>query len=111
MIASTFLCAAVIGLVCNLIVDKRFGEYVPGEDVEVPQLEAVSPEEKKALGAAGIAALIYLVIVLIGYFVGPLAKINEDGSRAFVGSPLLKGLIPILFFFFSIPGIVYGFKL
>ena len=111
MIASTFLCAAVIGLVCNLIVDKRFGEYVPGEDVEVPQLEAVRPEEKKALGAAGIAALIYLVIVLIGYFVGPLAKINEDGSRAFVGSPLLKGLIPILFFFFSIPGIVYGFKL
>ncbi len=111
MICSTFLCAAVIGAVCNMVVDRRFGEYVPGEDVEVPQLEEVKPEEKKALGTAGIAALIYLVIVLIGYFIGPLAKINEDGSRAFVGSPLLKGLIPILFFFFSIPGIVYGFKI
>ena len=109
MFASTFLCALVIGLVCNLIVDKRFGEYVPGEDVEVPKLEAVDPKDKKALGAAGIACLIYLALVIIAYFVGPLAKINEDGSRAFVGSPLLKGLIPVLFFFFAIPGIVFGY--
>ena len=109
MIASTFLCAAVIGAVCNTIVDRRFGEYVPGEDVEVPKLEEVDPKDKKALGAAGIAALIYLALVVIGYFVGPLAKIGEDGSRALVGSPLLSGLIPVLFFFFSIPGIVFGF--
>ncbi|MBP3737289.1 MAG: AbgT family transporter [Lachnospiraceae bacterium] len=108
MFASTFLCAAVIGAVCNLIVDKRFGEYVPGEDVEVPQLEDVTPEEKKGLKKAGIAVLIYLILVIIGYFFGPLAKINEDGSRAFVGSPLLSGLIPILFFFFVTAGLTYG---
>lgn len=111
MFASTFLCALVIGLVCNLVVDKRFGEYVPNVDegVEIPKLEDVDPKDKKALGAAGLAAVIYLAIVLVGYFVGPLAKIGEDGSRAFVGSPLLKGLIPVLFFFFSIPGIAFGF--
>ena len=27
MMASTFLCSLVIGLVCNKIVDKRFGKY------------------------------------------------------------------------------------
>lgn len=108
MMASTFLCALVIGAVCNLVVDKRFGKYVPGEDVEVPALAEVKPQEKKALRWSGIAALIYLAIILVGYFFGPLALIKEDGSRAFVDSLLLKNLIPVLFFFFAIPGIVFG---
>lgn len=110
MFASTFFVALVIGFICNLLVDKRFGKYVPGEDVDVPQLADVKPEEKKALRWAGISALIYLGIVLIGYFFGPLALIKEDGSRALVGSMLLKNLIPVLFFFFAIPGLVFGFK-
>lgn len=109
MFASTFLCAIVIGTVCNLVVDKRFGTYTPGEDVDVPKLTDVDPKDKKALGKAGIAALIYLIIILVGYFVGPLAKINEDGSRQLVGSLLLSNLIPVLFFFFAIPGLVFGF--
>lgn len=109
MLASTFLCAVVIGAVCNLVVDKRFGEYVPADDVEVPKLEEVDPKDKKALGKAGIAALIYIIVILVGYFVGPLAKINEDGSRQLVGSLLLSNLIPVLFFFFAIPGVVFGY--
>jgi aminobenzoyl-glutamate transport protein len=109
MLASTFLCAIVIGLVCNLVVDKRFGTYTPTEGLEVPQLTDVDPRDKKALGKAGIVALLYIVVIAIGYFFGPLANINEDGSRQLVGSLFLSGLIPILFFFFAIPGVVFGF--
>ena len=38
---------------------------------------------------AGITAVIYIILLVIGFFTGPLA--GENG--AFVGSPLLKGLI------------------
>ena len=107
MIASTFLCGAVIGWACNKFCDPRFGKYEG--DTSNAKLEDISADEKKALNAAGIAALLYIAVILVGYFIGPLAKINEDGSRAFVGSPLLSGLIPVLFFFFSICGITYGF--
>ena len=31
------------------------------------------------------------------------------GKRVLVGSPLISNLIPILFFFFTIPGLVFGF--
>lgn len=105
MFASTFLCAIVIGLTCEKLVEPRFGKYEGGGG----KLEEVTPLEKKGLNAAGIAALIYVAIILAGYFFGPLAKINEDGSRAIVGSLFLSGLIPILFFFFSIPALAYGF--
>ena len=106
MMASTFLCSIVIGLVCNKIVDKRFGAY---EGANQESLEEVSDVEKKGLRNAGISALVYLAVIVAGFLAGPLAKINEDGSRAILGSPLLTGLIPVLFFFFAIPGIVYGF--
>ncbi len=105
MFASTFLCAAVIGFTCEKLVEPRFGKY----EGETGKLDEVTPLEKKGLNAAGIAALIYVAVIVAGYFFGPLAKVNEDGSRALVGSLLLSGLIPILFFFFSIPGLVYGF--
>lgn len=105
LIASTFLCSLVIGFVCNKMVDPRFGKY---EGATSGKLEEVTAEEKRGLRNAGIAAIIFIIVLIVGYFFGPLAKINEDGTRAFIGSPLLKGLIPILFFFFAIPGIVYG---
>ncbi len=108
MMASTFLCSIVIGLVCNKIVDKRFGTY-SGKTQE--KLEEVSALEKKGLRNAGISALLYFAVILVGFFFGPLAKVAEDGSRAFVGSPLLSGLIPVLFFFFAIPGITYGYTI
>lgn len=106
MIVSVFLCSLVIGFTCDKLIEPRFGKY---EGESGGKLEEVTPLEKKGLNFAGIAALLYLALILAGFFFGPLAKIGEDGGRLFVGSPLLKGLIPILFFFFSIPGIVYGY--
>lgn len=111
MIASTFMCSIVIGLVCNLLIDKRFGKYEPADPSMEVKLEEVSPAERKALGKAGLGLLVYLVLVLVGFFMGPLAKINEEtGARELVGSPLISNLIPILFFFFAIPGLIYGFS-
>ncbi len=141
MMASTFLCGAVIGAVCEFIVEKRFGKYQPPEDmdVELPELREVTPQEKKGLRAAGLALLIYLAIVIALFFLGPLGKeytIAEGKTAAdviaanaakgitvkpifgnekmlysteFVGSVLLKNLIPVLFLLFMVVGLAYAF--
>ncbi len=106
MFVSTFLCALVIGTTCTKLIEPRFGKY-EGENSET--IEELSPAQQKGLRNAGIAAILYIALVLFGFYCGPLAKITEDGSRLFVGSPLINNLIPILFFFFSIVGVVYGF--
>lgn len=103
MIASTFLCAAVIGWCSVHMIEPRFGKY---EGDGSAKLEEVTPQQKKGLRTAGITALVYIILLVILFITGPLA--TEDGK--FVGSPFLKGLIPILFVLFAICGIAYGYS-
>lgn len=107
MFASTFLCSLVIGMTCTKLIEPRLGKY-EGE-VGNETVTEITPLQQKGLHRAGLSALLYVIAIAALFFFGPLAKIGADGSRIFVGSPLLKGLIPILFFFFSIPGVVYGY--
>ena len=102
MIASTFLCSLVIGWCSVHMIEPRLGKY---EGSGNAKLDEVTPQQKKGLHAAGITALIYIALIAVLFFMGPLA--GENG--AFVGSPFLKGLIPILFVLFSICGLSYGY--
>ena len=101
MIASTFFCTAVIGSVVTFMVEPRFGKYTGAADEKI---EKNTAEQSKGLRAAGIFALIYIIILLVGFFTGPLAGANG----AFIGSPFLSGLIPILFILFYGAAVAYG---
>ena len=101
MIASTFFCTAVIGAVVNFIVEPRFGKYTGGADEKI---EKNTAEQSKGLKAAGLFCLVYIAILLALFFTGPLAA--EGG--AFIGSPFLKGLIPILFILFYGAAVAFG---
>lgn len=111
MFASTFLCALVIGWVCTYVVEPRMGKWVPedGSEVDTGAIKELTPKELRALRMTGLTAVLYIAAILALFFFGPLAKIAKDGSRVFVGSPLLKGLIPVLFVFFYSCGAVYGY--
>lgn len=102
MIASTFMCTFVIALLCEKVVAPRFGIY-KGNNEEMHVI--VGAKEQKGLRAAGIAALIFIVLVLISFFTGLTS--GEDG--AFIGSPLLKNITAVLFLFFVTVGLAYGF--
>ena len=101
MIASTFFCTAVIGGVTQFIVEPRFGKYTGNADEKI---EKNTPEQSKGLKAAGLFCLVYIAILLALFFTGPLAA--EGG--AFIGSPFLKGLIPILFILFYGAAVAFG---
>jgi aminobenzoyl-glutamate transport protein len=109
MIASTLM----LGLGGSFIV-KRF--TIPrcagfagmnGVDAMVKERVEKTPEEKKGLKSAGIAFLIYvtLIALLVIPSWGPL---RDPVYGTVVPSPFLKGLVPILFLMFAIPGYFYG---
>ena len=111
MAASTLLCTIIIGFMTNHFVEKRFGTFVPISGIELSRGKTVSAIEKKAFFWAGISMLIYVVILAVITIWGPLgivAGFEAEGKRAFIGSYLLKSMVPVLLLFFGIPGIVYG---
>jgi len=63
--------------------------------------------EKKGLLFAGIALFVYVII--IGFTIVPdNGVLRHPETGTIVPSPFLRGLVPILFLFFAVPGYVYG---
>ena len=110
MIVSTFLLGLVGAIVVRRFTIPRAARFSGMEKVaEVTQKSAdLSPEEKKGLRHAGIAFLVFAlsVIALTVPPGGPLR--NPETGSLVVESPFLRGLIPILFVMFAVPGYFYG---
>lgn len=106
MIAATFLLALVISLLDQFILEPRLGKYVPGRGStgEVVEIAEVKPEEEKALKKAGLAALAYILLIVVGIWTRVLS--NPDGT--ILSSPFLAGIIPLLFGLFFVTGLTYG---
>jgi len=67
----------------------------------------LTDKERKGLRWAGITALILLGLVALT-IVPENGVLRDPDTGSIVPSPFLRGLIPILFFFFAITGFVYG---
>jgi len=110
MIASTVMLGLVGAIVVRRFTIPRAARFSGMEKVaEITQKSAdLSPEEKKGLRHAGIAFLVFAlaVIALTVPPGGPLR--NPETGSLVVESPFLRGLIPILFVMFAVPGYFYG---
>lgn len=106
---STFLVALTISFVAEKIVAKQFGPYHRPADLPVIEKQELGDIERKGIRNAVIALVVYVALVVAGYFLVPLAKVNEDGSLSFIGSPLLDGIIAVMFVAFFVMGVAYGF--
>ena len=109
MVASTFVIAIAGTLVTEKIVEPRLGKY-SSENDELENdnvLEKITKNEKKGLIYSGLAFLFMLAVALIGL-------IPEDGffrgaDGGLLSSPIIKGVVAILFISAGIMGLVYGF--
>jgi len=105
MMVSTFLIAFAGTFITEKLVEPRLGTYKG--DVEQEDMHALTKLEKKALRRAGLVALILSAIGYIGtlpqlgFFIGP------DGSV--LTSPLVKGVVALLFLGSLFMGLAYGF--
>lgn len=109
MFVSVFLLTAVGVFVNRRFIVPRLGTYDPanGEGTSDPESgKEITPVQAKALRAAGIFSLIY--ILLFAVMVIPSGGIlrAEDGS--ILNGPFITGLVPILMIYFILVGVVYG---
>ena len=110
MIASTFVITLVGWATTSWFVEKRLknklpedgGPVVPtAEDLAEQQLK---PEEKRAMSIALVATVLTLGVFLAMIFI-PGAPLNGEGE---LFARWVESIVPIIFFCFILPGIVYG---
>lgn len=103
MFASTFVITAIGTFVTDKIVEPRLGKYEGAIEGESNDLTAA---EKRGLKFAGIATLIYIVLILIA--VVPTNGLLRSETGGFLQSPFMSGIIFIMMLLFLIPGIAFG---
>lgn len=106
LFVSTFILTIVGTLVTEKIVEPNLGQYT-GEFVH--EEEAITELENKGLKRAGIALLIYVIIM--GYLMfGPNAVFQDHTKTGIEAIKyfLQNGLIFAILLMFLIPGLVYG---
>ena len=111
MIASTILLGFGGAFIVKRFTIPRCAQFEITQDIEAEEALAkqkiVSPEEKKGKRHAGIAFLAYSALILL-LVVPSWAPLRHPETGGLVPSPFLRGLVPILFFAFAIPGYFYG---
>ncbi len=107
MIASTVILTIVGTWVTTKIIEPRLGQY-NGE--YMPDDEPLTELENKGLSRAGIALLIFIVIMAVMLIPenGALRALDEASGQMTMDYFLSNGLIFAIFFLFAIPGLVYG---
>lgn len=103
-IVSVFVMTLLAGFLTSRFIEPRLGKY-DGSAVEV-EVQDDPPEAPRALRNTLIAALLYIALVVIVIALPDSPLRNEKGGL--IPSPFLKGIVPILFFFFLVMGITYG---
>ena len=109
--ASTFLIIAVGWFLTNRVVEPRLRTTaVDGDPAELPTMERLAPAERRGLALAGMAMGATAVLFVLSLLpAGSAWRFPETGALTHARAPLMQAIVALIFVFFLIPGIVYGF--
>ena len=108
MCASTVLITVIGTLITDKVVEPRlaaFGGQLEGE--EDNSLTTVTDKEKKALRWAGVAALVFVAVIVAACIPADSFFRNADG-QLLGNTPLMDSIVALIALLFFIPGTVYG---
>ena len=110
MVASTFLIAGVGTWVTHRFVEPQLGTYDPSiasEDLPPPRMDPLSPTEVRGLKWAAVSVLVVVALVALAVVPEGGALRNPETGDV-LRSPFLRGIVALIFVFFLVPGVVYG---
>ena len=108
MCASTVLLTILGTIITDKVVEPRLGAYngeLEGEEDE--SLTTVTDTEKKGLRNAGIAALIFVALIVAACIPSDSFFRNADG-QLLGKTPLIDSIVVLIALLFFVPGVTYG---
>ncbi|MEM8960230.1 MAG: AbgT family transporter, partial [Acidobacteriota bacterium] len=110
MAASSLLVVGVGWYITDKIVEPRLnGVEVDADPDEMPKMETIQPNEVRGL-IAGLISMVVCALLLV-VFTWPVDSPLRapDGEVTSFAAPLMQMIVPLIFIFFVVPGIVYGY--
>lgn len=115
--ASSFLIIAIGWFVTEKIVEPRLqATVVDGDTADLPKMEPLTAPERRGLLWATVAMLVALVLFALSLvpetspWRAPAAAVPEGVNSLLVAqAPVMQSIVALIFVFFLIPGVVYGY--
>lgn len=107
MIASTFIVTAVGTIITEKITEPRLGKYSGESNESDDSFDKLSKQESKGLWYSLIVLLATIAVILIGVIPENGFLRGEDGG--IITSPIIEGVVAVLFAVAGITGLVFGF--
>ncbi len=117
MAASSLVVIGVGWWLTDRVVEPRLMKDTPvdGDMSEMPQMQALQPNEARGLLWASLGVVVALIALTVVVLLpdSPLRDPNPalalHESITSFGAPLMRSIVPLIFIFFLIPGIIYGY--
>ncbi len=114
--ASSFLIMAVGWFLVDRVIEPRLqGAPVDGDASDMPAMDELDAREKKGLWLALLSMLATTVLLLAtalpaaSPWRAPADAASGAGELLVSTAPLMQSIVPLIFIFFLVPGIVYGY--
>ncbi|HVS32853.1 MAG TPA: AbgT family transporter, partial [Thermoanaerobaculia bacterium] len=108
---SSFLIIGVAWYLTDRVIEPRLKSLtVDGDVSEFVKLEDLGAREKSGLRAALLATVIALALLVGASLPANSPLRSPEGSLTASTAPLMQSIVPLIFLFFLIPGVVYGYR-
>ena len=109
--ASTLLVVLVGWFLTDKVIEPRLRKSpVDGDPAGLPTMDALQPNEIKGLRWAGIAMLASLALLFLSLVPeGSAWRAPDTRQLTHSSAPLMQSIVALIFIFFLIPGVVYGY--
>ena len=108
--ATSSVLVIVVGwwLTDRVIEPRLQGTEVDGDPDEMPKMEAATPAELRGFFAGALSIVLCSVALVLMVLPADSALRAPDGQITAFSAPLMQSIVPLIFVFFLIPGIVHG---
>ncbi|MGP9800681.1 AbgT family transporter [Rheinheimera sp. NSM] len=116
--ASTFLVVIVGWIITDKFIEPRLkSTVVDGDPADMPKMDDLKPNERKGLRWASFSMLLSIVLLIASALPetsawrAPAGTVLAEGQSNLLvfAAPLMQSIVSIIFVFFLIPGVVYGY--
>lgn len=107
---SGVLVMAVGWFLTDRIVEPRLrATPVDGDAAEMPKMDALSPRERRGLRAALASMVAGVALLALASWPQASPLRAPSGELTAGAAPLMRAIVPLIFLFFLVPGIVHGY--